>query len=401
MNQQPIVDQTQLRNALLRGLGIGLLIGAAFVGGFFYNELLSQPKRSETSYELLNEAEGVLSRDFLFDLPSDENRVHAAVAGMVASLNDPYTYFVEPQAAEVDQGNLAGRFGGIGAELTQNEQGQFVITTVYRDNPAAEAGVVAGDIITAVDGIDVTTGTDMNDLLTLVRGEIGEPVRLTLDRDGEILNIEIVRAEVLIPSVFWRVLEEDSRVGYIQIVRFTHRTSEEVQQALDELQATEPDAYVIDLRNNGGGLVDSAVDVAGHFLDGGLVLTEERADGTRRTFRASQGGDALDVPVVLLVNGGTASAAEILAGAFLDRERAPLIGQQTFGKGSVQVLRDLSDGSTLHVTTAQWFTPNGHRIQDTGLTPDVAVEPVDGEDVELMAALDYLQEHVAALAETP
>lgn len=386
-----------IRSALLRGAGLGILVGAAFVAGFFYRDRVYQPGPSETSYALLNEAEGVLSQDYLFDLPSSSDLIHGAVSGMVSTLGDPYTYFVEPQAAEVDQANLAGRFGGIGAELTQNEQGQFVIVNVYRDNPAFEAGVMTDDMILAVDGQDVTGGTTMNELLTMIRGEIGDPVTLTLQRGTETLEIEIVRAEVLIPSAFWHMLDDDSRVGYVQITRFTHRTADEVRQALKELDDQGAEAYVVDLRDNGGGLVDSAVGVADEFLAGGLILTEERADGSERPFRATPGGLVADQPVVFLVNGGTASAAEIVAGAIQDQGRAPLVGQQTFGKGVVQVLRDLSDGSTLHVTTAQWFTPDGTPIQDTGLTPDVGVEPVDGEDAGLAVAVDMLQEQLASV----
>jgi len=394
-SNQPI-NGSNIRNALIRGVGLGILVGIAFIAGFYYRDRVYEPGPSKTSYALLNEAEGVLAHDYLFDLPESGTLVHAAVSGMVSSLGDPYTFFVEPQAAEVDQANLAGRFGGIGAELTQNEQGQFVIVNVYRDNPAAEAGVMADDIILAVDGQEMTADTTMNDLLNMVRGEIGEPVTLTLQRGSETFDVEIVRAEVLIPSAFWHMLEDDDRVGYIQVTRFTHRTSDEVKQALNELHDQGAEAYILDLRGNGGGLVDTAVGVADEFLSGGLVLTEQRADGSERPFRATQGGLATDQPLVVLVNGGTASAAEILAGALQDQDRAPLVGEQTFGKGVVQVLRDLSDGSTLHVTTAQWFTPDGTPIQDTGLTPDVGVEPVDGEDAGLLVAVDMLQEQLAA-----
>ena len=396
MNGVPDLNPSNVRTALIRGAALGILIGIAFVAGFFYRDRVFETGKSETSYALLNEAEGVLAEDYLFDLPGPTDLIHAAVSGMVSSLGDPYTYFVEPQAAEVDQANLEGRFGGIGAELTQNEQGQFIITNVYRDNPAAGAGVMAGDIILAVDGTDVTTDTTMNDLLSMVRGEIGDPVVLTLQRNSNTFDVEIVRAEVLIPSAFWHLLEDNNQVGYIQITRFTHRTADEVKQALRELADQGAEAYIVDLRDNGGGLVDSAVGVADEFLTGGLVLTEERADGSDRPFRATPGGLATDQPIVVLVNGGTASAAEILAGALQDRQRAPLVGQQTFGKGVVQVLRDLSDGSTLHVTTAQWFTPNGARIQDTGLTPDVGVEPVDGEDAPLLVAAGMLKDQLAA-----
>src|SRR5690606_29765275 len=233
---------------------------------------------------------------------------------------------------------------------------RYVIVRVYPDNPAEGAGVEEGDIIAAVDGreVDATT-TDMNALLSLVRGDIGDPVVLTLQRGDEVFDVEIVRAELLIPSTFWRVLEEDQRVGYIQVTRFTTRSPEEVKQAIEELREQNVDAYVLDLRNNGGGLVDAAVEVASEFLNGGVVLYEQRQGGADRVFNATRGGTALDEPIAVLVNNGTASAAEIVAGALQERGRATLVGEPTFGKGSVRLILPLSDASSLHVTTAEWY----------------------------------------------
>src|SRR5574341_156920 len=340
--------------AVGQGALAGVLLGGAFVGGFVYRGVISTPPTSETSFGLLAEADALLQEHYLFEMPDESTRVHGAIRGLVASLNDPYTVFVEPQSAEVDTTNLAGRFGGIGAEITRDDQGNFVIARVYRDHPAEAAGVQEGDIIAAVDGIAVdTSAQDMNAVLSAIRGEIGQPVVLTLERDGEQFDVEIIRAEVLVPSAFWQVLDADSRIGYIQITRFTDRTPEEVRQAIQELEGQEIEALVLDLRNKGGGLVDSAVEVAGEFLDGGVVLYERSRVEDERVFNAPRGGSALDIPLVVLVNANTASASEILAGALQDRGRATLIGQQTFGKGSVQLILPLSDGSSLHVTTAE------------------------------------------------
>lgn len=386
----------QFGTAIMQGVGAGILLIAAFAGGYLYHAHTVTPA-STASFDLLQETEALLQNHFLYDIPSDADLVHSAAEGMVASLDDPYTFFVEPQTAELDENSLAGSFGGIGAEIGVDDAGHYVIMDVYRDNPAYEAGLQAGDIIVAVDGADVDVETvDTNALLAAVRGDIGEPLMLTIRRGDEQFDVELIRAEVLIPSVFWRVLEEDQRVGYIQITRFTNRSPEEVSQAIDELSAQGVEAYIIDLQNNGGGLVDSAVDIAGNFLDGGVVLYETRNNGENRTFNASRGGKALDKPVVVLVNGGTASASEILAGAFRDRGRATLVGEQTYGKGSVQLILSLSDDSSLHVTTAEWFTPKHHRIQDQGLTPDISVAADDqNEHAALTAALEYLNSELS------
>jgi carboxyl-terminal processing protease len=382
--------------AVLRGVGVGLLLIAAFLAGYFYRAHAAEARAADTDFSLLQEVEGVLANHYLYDLPDEPALVHGAAAGMVAALDDPYTYFTEPETTEIDQTNLAGSFGGIGAEIARNEQGEYVIHNVYRDNPAFEAGVEVGDIIVAVDGVPVDeTAPDMTALLAAIRGEIGDPVTLTLRRDGEQFDVEIIRAEVLIPSTFWRVLEDDQRIGYIQITRFTTRSPDEVHQAIEELQAQDVEAFILDLRNNGGGLVDSAVKIAGEFVDGGVVLIEQRRGSDEREFNASRGGLALDEPLAVLTNGATASAAEIVTGALQDRGRATVVGEKTFGKGSVQLIFDLSDRSSLHVTNAEWFTPDGRRIQGEGLAPDIAVQPEEEQDAPLQAAVDYLNEHLA------
>jgi carboxyl-terminal processing protease len=386
-------SRRQLTRALSQGAGLGILLSLAFGAGYIFNDFSSLRHPREISFDLINEIDGILAEHYLYDLPSETVQIHGAAAGLVASLAEPYTYFVGPEETELDSTNLAGRFGGIGAELGRDEAGNFVIMRVYPDNPAAQAGLLAGDIILEVDGVPVdTTAPDMSAVLAAIRGEVGDPLQLTVQRGADRLTVEIVRAEILIPSTLWELVADDPRVGYIRITRFTERSPDEVSQALDELGQQGARAYIIDLRDNGGGLVDSAVGVAEQFLDGGAVLYEERSDAQDRVFNASRGGAALDVPLVVLVNGGTASAAEIVAGAFQDRGRASLIGQQSFGKGSVQRIFTLSDGSSLHVTNAQWFTPDHNRIEQQGLTPDIVTEPVEGTDAEMAAALDFLDD---------
>src|SRR5574341_116791 len=392
--QSPPFWHSVLR-ALAQGAAVGIALGAVFAAGFFYREIVGHPPHSKVSLELLQEADGLLEQHFLYSIPDEETRIHAAVQGLVASYGDPYTIFVEPQTAELDTGNLAGRFGGIGADITQDANGQYIIMEVYPGNPAYAAGLQRGDNIVAVDGWEINPEQDdLNKLLSAIRGEVGELVTITVLRDGQRLDYEMVRAEVLIPSTFWRILEENSKVGYIRITRFTERSPEELRQAIGELTGQGAEALILDLRDNGGGLVDSAVGVASEFLDGGVILYEESQGGSETAYNASAGGIGLDMPLVVLVNQSTDSASEIVGGALQDRNRATLVGQQTYGKGSVQLILPLSDGSSLHVTTAQWYTPDHHPLQGQGLTPDIVVEPVAGTDAQLLAALDFIADNL-------
>jgi carboxyl-terminal processing protease len=335
---------------------------------------------------------------FLYDIPSESDRVHGAISGLVASYKDPYTFFVEPQKAEIDADGLAGKFGGIGAELAQDAAGNFVISRVYRDNPAFKAGIQDGDVLVAVD-FKSLTGLDMNAVLALIRGDVGSSVTLTIRRDQTEKDYSMIRAEVLIPSAFWRLLDEDQRIGYIQLTRFTDRAPEEVRQAVDELKSQGAQALILDLRDNGGGLVDSSVQIAGEFLDGGMILTEESRGKSPQVFNAPTDGHALEIPLIVLINKNTASASEIVGGALQDRSRAKLIGEKSYGKGSVQLILPLKDGSSIHVTTAQWFTPNHHPLEGRGLTPDITVEPATDSDTALSAAVDYFSSVLPSISQ--
>nr|MBN1228459.1 S41 family peptidase [Anaerolineae bacterium] len=384
---------SQIFHAVLQGAGAGLVLAAAFAAGFFFRDYSDAARPSDTSYSILNEIEGVLTHYYYYEMPVPEDLVYGAARGLVAELGNPYTYFVEPETAEINEDNLAGSFGGIGAEIVRNEAGQFVIYRVYRDSPACKAGVQEGDIIAAVDGIPVDPNTpDSTELLSAIRGEIGDPVVLTLQRGAETLEIEIVRDEVLFPSTYWQIVDSDSRLGYIQISRFTTRTPEELETALEELASSGVRALILDLRNNGGGLVDSALAVISEFQDGGVTLIEDRKEQGEQVFEASRGGTATDIPLIVMVNHSTASASEIVAGALQDHGRAVLLGEQTFGKGSVQIIHTLSDSSSLHVTTAEWYTPNRRRIEGAGLHPDIEVMTEEGGDQQFERAVEYLQD---------
>jgi carboxyl-terminal processing protease len=264
------------------------------------------------------------------------------------------------------------------------------------DRPAQKAGILAGDELIGVDDQPISADMPFEDVLALVRGDVGEVVKLTIRREGvaEPLDFKIRRQEIVTPSVSWELIAPD--VGYVQLGIFGERTSDELQEAVRELQAQGATRYVLDLRNNGGGLLPAAIDVASQFLEDGVVVYERKADGQEKTYPVSDKGKVLKEPLAVLVNSGSASASEIVAGAIQDYERGVLVGTPTFGKASVQLIFDLSDGSSLHVTNAVWLTPSRHEIEGAGLTPDLEVAFTDEDrqqerDPQLDAAIAYLR----------
>jgi carboxyl-terminal processing protease len=268
------------------------------------------------------------------------------------------------------------------------------------DSPAEQVGVQEGDTVRQVDDTPITLEMTTDEVILLIRGEVGTQVTLTLERMGEaeLVVVTITREIIETPSVEWRVLDQDSGTGYIRIRLFTERTGRELERAIEDLREAEINRLVLDLRDNGGGLLDAAVDVSSQFLREGVVLYEDRRDQPEKFYSVNKGGLALDLPLVVLVNGGTASASEIVAGALRDYERGPLIGERTFGKGSVQLVYDLSDQSSLHVTVARWLTPDRHRIDGEGLVPDVEVilseaDRASGADPQLESAISYFKEN--------
>ena len=325
----------------------------------------------------------ILDRDFLGPKPDATTRTYGAIRGMVESFNDPYTYFVEPQPRELERDELAGRFGGIGANIEVTASGYLLFPVPGL--PAAEAGMMDGDLLLLVDDHEITTAMSVDEIAALIRGPIGSQVTLVVRRtprdggDAEESTLTITRAEMQTPSVQWRLLADTASgaVGYINHTLFTERSTEEMQQALSELQAQGATRYILDLRGNRGGLVTTAVTIADMWLDGGVIFIEQKADGTE-SVQSATAGMVVDAPLVVIVDGGSASAAEIVAGALQDHGRAKLVGEKTFGKGSVQLIHELPDQSSLHVTNAQWFTPDRRPITGHGLVPDVPI--VAGSD---------------------
>jgi carboxyl-terminal processing protease len=317
---------------------------------------------------------------------------------MVESFADPYTVFVEPQARELERDQLAGRFGGIGANIEADTAG-FLLRPVP-DQPAAQAGILDGDRLVQVDAQPISATLTLDQVIALVRGEPGTQVTLVVVRTpagqpAQELTFVVTRAEIVTPSMEWRLLTdapETADVGYIRHTIFSERSVHEMRQAIDELMRQGARRFIWDLRGNPGGLLTAAVETADLWLERGTIVVEEKADGTRKSLTATPGDLTANAPLVVVVDGGSASAAEIVAGALRDQERARLVGQKTFGKGSVQLIHELADRSSLHVTNAHWLTPRGDQITGLGLTPEVSV--ADGEDPlpAALAALPSMQE---------
>jgi carboxyl-terminal processing protease len=392
----------QVRNVLLVLLIIVMVL-SAFVAGYFMRDFAATRDTSvyaQEDFEVFWEAWERIEESFLGDLPDGRQRTYAAIRGSMQVLDDPYTVFVEPIAREHEREQLQGRFGGIGAYVRRPEDGGPIILEPIPGNPAEMAGILAGDILIAIDGVPVTAEMTVTDVANMVKGEKGTSVILTVTHPGaaEEVEIEIVRDDILIPSVTSQILEEDPEIGYLRLSRFSGESGGEVADALEELLDQGATQFILDLRQNRGGLLDAAIDVADHFLDGGLVLVQQSKDEGERTFKATLRTVVPDAPLVILVDGGTASAAEIVAGALQDRGRAKLVGNEpTFGKGSVQLVFDLNDGSSVHVTSARWFTPGRKQLDGAGLDPDVLVEVTqeaidNGRDEVLTQAIELLKQ---------
>jgi carboxyl-terminal processing protease len=319
--------------------------------------------------------------------------VYGAIKGAIEPLGDPYTSFVTPQHATVQQEDLSGKFEGIGA-VVEVRDNRLLIVAPEPGRPAERAGLLPGDHITHVDGVS-TEGMSVVDAVARIRGPRGTSVRLTIKREGvpDPFDVTLVREEIKLRYVRWEMLPE--RIAYLRLTTFGQVTADFVA-ALRQIREREPLGLVLDLRNNPGGYLDAAVDVASQFLDGGVVAYQEGRNGEREVHEVKRGGLLKDTPMAVLVNKGSASASEIVAGALQDHGRATLVGETTFGKGSVQRIHTLSDKSSLRITVSRWFTPNGKDLHKKGLDPDIFVASPEtppashGEDVQLQRAVQHL-----------
>ena len=349
-------------------------------------------ERERTADEVVAAVLTVLENEY-GELPDVDKLTYGAINGVMFRLGDDYTYLRSPEEATFFNEGLNGSFEGIGARVAEAEEGGVRIVEPFEGQPAWNAGIRRGDIILAVDGKDVTK-LQLNEAISLIRGPKGTKITLSIKSpEQEARDVEVVRDRIQIPVVEHKIL--DNGLAYLRLGEFSAPSTEQVRIALDEMLATNPRGLILDLRGNPGGFLRTAVDISSEFVPDGPILIERFKDGNEEIYEASGKGRALAIPLVVLVNEGSASASEILAGAVQDSGRGVLIGEKTFGKGSVQVPRELSDGSQLSVTTARWFTPNDRQINGEGLEPDIKVERTDKDieadkDPQLDKAIDYL-----------
>lgn len=309
---------------------------------------------------------------------SDQELMEAAIRGMVTDL-DPHSAFLDPEELDEIRISTAGEYSGVGIEIAL-ENGAVKVVTPLEDGPAARAGVKSGDRILSVDGVPVKAD-GLDDAIERMRGKLGSSVKIAVARDRvpQPLYFTLTRANVQVHSVKSQLLEPG--VGYVKITHFSETTTPDLQAALQSLRRRsggELEGLVLDLRDNPGGLLEAGIGVADVFLDRGVIVTADgRAPDAKFEMDAEPGDDLNGAPLIVLVNGGSASASEIVAGALQDHHRATLVGQQTYGKGSVQTVMPLSDGHAIKLTTSRYFTPSGASINKTGIHPDVVVDPKD------------------------
>jgi carboxyl-terminal processing protease len=311
----------------------------------------------------------------------DTELFYGSLAGIVAALGDPYSVFLNPQVNNEFTEELSGRFEGIGAEIGLRKD-QLTIIAPLPETPAYKAGLRSGDMILAIDGFD-TQGIALDKAVSLIRGEKGSLVKLLiLPADGkDMKEVEIIRDTIKIISVSWE--DKGNQIVYIKISYFNEDTFERFRDTVKEVIATNPKAIVLDLRGNPGGFLDVAVKIASYWIDAKPVVLEKMYDGSITPFPAVGKPLLKDIRTVVLLNEGSASASEIVAGALQDYKLGIIVGQQSFGKGSVQDLIEFNDGSSVKLTVAKWLTPNGQTIDEIGITPDIAVEMLPEDYNEL------------------
>ncbi len=347
-------------------------------------------------FALIREAWDTIHKNYVDAKNLDDRKLaYGAIDGMTNAVGDTgHTTFMTPEARAARNSALSGSYVGIGAEVDTTADGLPLIVGVFRGSPADKAGLKAGDIVVAVDGKS-TTGESVDSVIARVRGEAGTPVVLTVrsGADGPVRDVRIIRADVQIEPVSWAMVP-GSKTAMLRLEQFSSGAGPKLKAALEEIRAAGADRLIFDLRGNPGGYVSEAVVVASQFLASGNVYIERNAAGEEKATAVATGGVAVDQPLVVLVDNGSASAAEIVAGAVQDAGRAKLVGEKTFGTGTVLGEFPLSDGSALRIGTVEWLTPKGRVIWHAGIPPDVvvarpaAIQPVVPDDLKAMSAAD-------------
>lgn len=394
-----------MKNFLSKNFKLILIIILAFIVGWQMGQLKTSkkieqsavPENVNVDFKLFWDTWNLLSRDYLDKSALEEDKLfYGAVSGMVSAVGDPYTFFLPPEAQKSSKEELNGSFEGVGIQLGFNEDKKLAVIAPLNGTPAQKAGIKPLDLIVKIDDKD-TYGITLPEAVKLIRGERGTEVSLEILREGEeeTRMFTLIRDTIVVKSVelTYKKTKSGKNAAWIKLSRFSERTRSEWSEAVSDILSKLPQGVILDVRNNPGGYLDGAVFVSSEFLDGGDVVLQENGKGERQSFKVNRKGELISMPLIVLINKGSASASEIVAGALQDRGRAKLVGEQSFGKGTIQEVEDLDKGAGIHITVAKWLTPNGTWVNETkGIEPDVIIEMGKDEtkDLQLEKALELL-----------
>jgi len=380
----------KIKNLFLQSIISMIALAAAFMAGFFLHGELYQ---TGAHFPVLSEAYQIIQEHGYQEIPKTPEMEYGAIYGMIGAYQDQHTHFMEPVQTELNNDTLSGSYGGIGAQMGRDPEG-FIVLHPFPESPAAKAGLQDGDRLINVDDIEIIPETPIEEVVAVVRGPEGKNVRLTIARPPDYAEIEITveRANIPLPSVTYNLDPDKPRLGVIRVNVIASSTPDEIEAAVQDLQSREASHFVLDLRGNGGGLLNEGVDIARLFLKNGVVIQHHYKGKNIKTFEVKNPGPLSEIPLVILVDGSTASAAEIISGALQNQERAPLIGSHTYGKDSIQLVFELQDKSSLHVTSAKWWVPGLEPpIGEGGLVPDIMIssDQIGDRDLYIEASIQY------------
>lgn len=370
-----------------------LTLAVSFLAG---RAVIAQYAMSYNSYdEKLGTILSYIDRFFLWDV-SDEDIENGMAKGLIDALGDKYAYYYTPEEYEDLKESVSGEYAGIGVSIIMNDDNKVEVYKVFRNSPAEEAGIFVGDLI--IEAAGVTDFPELDDLVAVVRGEPGSTVDIVIERNGEKIPMTLARARVAMDTVSWKML--DDSIGYIKIEEFDTITVSQFEEAIDDLTSQGMRAVIFDLRDNPGGDYDTVVSMCDRVLPEGVIMTVKDKNGTIKTENSDQ-EHRIDLPIAVIINGNSASASEVFTGAIQDYNIATIVGEQSYGKGIVQSIFALPDGSGLKFTTQEYYTPSGDSINGVGITPDIEVTlPEDAyddgvlteeEDTQLQAAIESLK----------
>lgn len=362
-------------------------------------ENVSTETSSLDSY--LSKIKSVIEKNYLWkDKIDDQKLKDGAIEGYVNGLGDKYTEYIPASEMKEFTENINGSFVGIGIYMIADEDsGRVIVYYPIPESPAEKAGIKPGDAIISVNGVEYTSD-DFNKIADYIKGEVGTKVKLVIERDGEKLDFEITRQKIEVNPISSKILKEN--IGYINLPSFDSDSSKRLKEKIDDLVSKGAKSLILDLRNNGGGIVDEATNIADYFLDKGKTIMTTKDNKGKEEIEKTKTKIVYEMPLVILTNENTASASEILTAALKDNERAKVIGIKTYGKGVIQAVLNLSDGSGIKITTAEYFTPNGTEINKKGITPDIEVKLSDtvkniyavkeNDDTQLNKAIEELSQ---------